>query len=568
MDANNWRAEFPPTSRLLIATDLAERMCRYFLFSWKLIPHPQEVKEIAAYFEHLIYITSLSRLRYLQQVYLTMCAMDATSISPEPSRNRNRPFDSGASHILRPQVHNQGEPLPKPVSAYPTSKVRVRVLSQNTLSNTGSTGVQSSDPSSQAHGQILSLNTTPSNTGSTGVQSSASLVSAQPLFPSPIQDVLDALAHNLTTHNPMEGRKQDILRQLQQRLSRGFGYVHRWLLILKFYKQESPMRTCVHSQMEQLGQQLKNLLRTTFEQSSMQLSSSAMQPSMVHLPGLQQNHPFWTQQSAMLQQDAHFHRRGTPITKQSPLLTQQQQPFMAQHPNATDMPRQNSFGDIYEQHQRLPGQQNNLGNLQQYEDRQELTQNKMENMQRTYLLSALSGFSASQMNTMNSPQLASALNSRQGNAVGPLSQNTVSAPVQANVTDFLSQSWVSMTQPDIPLQENPHMLQHHHQQLKQQEHLPAEMQARQMPQVNQRNDFDETKIRQEKGVKPDVFQQHISGGHDTTYTGQQMMPGASSHISSPLLLPAASLTAAIANEKRKAQSKDDAGKKAKVEKKK
>ena len=58
-----------------------------------------------------------------------------------------------------------------------------------------------------------------------------------------------------------------------------------------------------------------------------------------------------------------------------------------------------------------------------------------------------------------------------------------------------------------------------------------------MPQLNQINDVNDLKMRQGLGVKPGVFQQHISGGRSAY---QQLKPGASFPISSPQLLQAAS----------------------------
>jgi PAX-interacting protein 1 len=74
-----------------------------------------------------------------------------------------------------------------------------------------------------------------------------------------------------------------------------------------------------------------------------------------------------------------------------------------------------------------------------------------------------------------------------------------------------------------------------HQQSKQQ--LSAQLQTHQMPQLHQINDVNDLKMRQGLGVKPGVFQQHISGGRSAY---QQLKPGASFPFSSPQLLQAAS----------------------------
>ncbi|KAF2323105.1 hypothetical protein GH714_033489 [Hevea brasiliensis] len=204
-----------------------------------------------------------------------------------------------------------------------------------------------------------------------------------------------------------------------------------------------------------------------------------------------------------------------------------------------------------------------------------MQQNNMSSLQHNSV-SSLSG-SASQQNMMNSLQPASNLDSGQGNAmsslqhaaVGSLQQIPVSTTQQANINNFSSQSGVNMLQPNVPLQSNPNMLQHQHlkqqellqtQQLKQQfqqrqqlmqkqqllqqqqakQQLPAQMQVHQMPQLHQMNDVNELKIRQGMGVKPGVFQQHLSAGQRTAYPHQQMKSGSSFPISSPQLLQAAS----------------------------
>ncbi|WCJ40446.1 Mediator of RNA polymerase II transcription subunit 15a [Euphorbia peplus] len=186
-------------------------------------------------------------------------------------------------------------------------------------------------------------------------------------------------------------------------------------------------------------------------------------------------------------------------------------------------------------------------------------QGSVPNMQHTSL-SSLSGGSTSQQNMMNSLQAPSsvernAMGSLQQTAVESLRQNTVSGPQQGNVANFsLSQGGMNMLQPSIPLQSNPNMLQH--QPMKQQEqmfkHRQVQIMKQQMQlsqqgkqqlpahQMHPINDMDEIKTRQGMGVKPGVFQQHISGGQRTPYTHGQMKSGASFLISSPQLLQAAS----------------------------
>ena len=61
-----------------------------------------------------------------------------------------------------------------------------------------------------------------------------------------------------------------------------------------------------------------------------------------------------------------------------------------------------------------------------------------------------------------------------------------------------------------------------------------------MQQLHQINDVNDIKMRQGLGVKPGVFQQHLSAGQRSAYSHQQLKPGPSYPISSPQLLQAAS----------------------------
>ncbi|KAL5781399.1 hypothetical protein ACOSP7_006428 [Xanthoceras sorbifolium] len=220
-----------------------------------------------------------------------------------------------------------------------------------------------------------------------------------------------------------------------------------------------------------------------------------------------------------------------------------------------------------------------------------MQQNNMTSLQHN-VISSISGVSTAQQNMLNSLQPGSNLDSGQGNtmnslqqvAVGSLPQNSVSASQQANINTLSSQSGVNMLQSNInPLQSNSNMLQHQHlkhqeqqmlqsqqlkqqiqqrqiqqqlmqkqqqQQLHQQQHqqlhqqakqqLPAQLQTHQMQQLHQMNDVGDLKMRQSMGVKPGVFQQHLSSSQRPAYPHQQLKPGATFPISSPQLLQAAS----------------------------
>ncbi|CAN1229477.1 Mediator of RNA polymerase II transcription subunit 15a [Linum grandiflorum] len=224
-----------------------------------------------------------------------------------------------------------------------------------------------------------------------------------------------------------------------------------------------------------------------------------------------------------------------------------------------------------------------------------MQQNNMSNIQH-----CLPGVSASLQSVLNSLQARSNINSGQGNAMassqwamGSIQQNSSSTPQrQANIGVMPSQSGLTMLQQNQHLQSNPNMLQQHHlkqehdqlvlqlQHLKQQcqeqqqspmmqsqllstqqqpQVLPTQQQqqqpqqqqqqqqqqpmhsqqqmTQQMPQLHQMNDTNEMKIRQGlAGVKPGVFQQHLSNGQRAGYPPQQMKSGASFPISSPQML--------------------------------
>lgn len=208
-----------------------------------------------------------------------------------------------------------------------------------------------------------------------------------------------------------------------------------------------------------------------------------------------------------------------------------------------------------------------------------MQQNNMANMQHN----SLSGVSTAQQSKMNSMQpntnldsgLGNAVNSIQQVAVSSLQQNPASAPQQTNVNSLSSQSGVSVIQPNLnPLQQGSSMLQH--QQLKQQEQqmlqnqqlkqqyqrqlmqrkqqqimqqqqqqqqqlhqtakqqLPAQLPTHQIQQLHQMNDANDIKMRQGIGVKPGVFQQHLTSSQRSAYPHQQMkgspFPGSSPQL--------------------------------------
>lgn len=211
-----------------------------------------------------------------------------------------------------------------------------------------------------------------------------------------------------------------------------------------------------------------------------------------------------------------------------------------------------------------------------------MPQNNMPSLQHN----SMSGVSTVQQSMINSMQPGASLDSGQGNAmnspqqvpVSSLQQSTVSAPQQTNMNPLSSQGGVNVTQPNLnPLQstaimlqqqqlkqqQEQHMLQTQHlkqlhqrqlmqrqqmlqqqQQLHQpakQQQLPAQqLQAHQMPQLHQMNDINDMKMRQGMGVKPGIFQQHISSGQRQAFPHQQFKQGNPFSVSSPQLPQAAS----------------------------
>ncbi|KAI9107389.1 hypothetical protein K1719_021426 [Acacia pycnantha] len=197
-------------------------------------------------------------------------------------------------------------------------------------------------------------------------------------------------------------------------------------------------------------------------------------------------------------------------------------------------------------------------------------------------LNSMSGVSTAQQSMMNPMQPGASLDSGQGSHLNSLQhvparslqQNTVSAPQQSNMNPISSQGGVNVIQPNLnSFQLSSSMLQHPQlkqqqeqqmlqaqllkqqfqqrtlmqrlqilqQQQQQQLHQPAKQQLHlQMPQPHQLNDVNDMKMRQGMGVKPVVFQQHLSSGQQQAYALQQWKQGSPFAVSSPQLLQTAS----------------------------
>ncbi|KAK4483588.1 hypothetical protein RD792_010787 [Penstemon davidsonii] len=213
-------------------------------------------------------------------------------------------------------------------------------------------------------------------------------------------------------------------------------------------------------------------------------------------------------------------------------------------------------------------------------------QNNLTNLQHNSLPSAANGSNPRQ-NTMDALQPGSNIDPGQGNAmnsiqqvaISSIQQNPVSGPQQINMNSISSQSGLTTLQSNAnPLQASANILQPTHvkqeqqmfptqqskqqyqqrqmqqqymqrqhfiQQQQQQQHQTtpqqsAQLSAQQIVQINQMNDTNDMKMRQQIGGKPGVLQQHNSSGQRSSYHHQQMKTGSPFSISSPQVLQAAS----------------------------
>ncbi|KAJ6416099.1 hypothetical protein OIU84_004826, partial [Salix udensis] len=141
----------------------------------------QELKKIAVRFEEKIYTAATNQSDYLRKISLKMLTMETKSQNTTPTTgNANKPLDPGASHSMPPQVHNQGQSLPIPLSAnQPQARQQ---LSQNKQNSMSSNGVQSSAGLQPAMPPVSGLAQTSTNTvGQNANMQSISVVSPNPV---------------------------------------------------------------------------------------------------------------------------------------------------------------------------------------------------------------------------------------------------------------------------------------------------------------------------------------------------------------------------------------------------
>ncbi|XP_065865645.1 mediator of RNA polymerase II transcription subunit 15a-like [Euphorbia lathyris] len=447
----DWRTQLPPDSRQRIVNKIMETLKRHLPFSGQ--EGLEELKKIAVRFEEKIYTAAMSQSDYLRKISLKMLTMESksqtsipNSLPPNPSGNNNRPPDSGASHNMQPQVHNQGQALPMAMSAN-QSQARQQILSQNIPTNMGSTGVQSSASLTSSLPPVSGLSQTsiPNVVGQNPTMQNISGVSQSSSGNSMGQGVPSNMFAN--PQRQMQGRQQVVPQQQQQQPQNSQQYLYQQqLLKQKFHQQGNLQHTLVqsHMQQQQQQQQQQNILQPTSQQSSMQ-TSSVMQPSMIqsaNLSGLQQNQPSSAQQSGksmlqhpqsvlrqqqQMQQAASVHQQQPPMMQQSLLPTQQQQQLMSQQPNAANMQQnqltgqQNNVGDMQQQ-PRLLGQQNNLQNLQQHQQQQQQQQHLMA--QQNNLSSLHQQQLGSQSNVSGLQQQQQLLGTQPGNSTMQTNQHS------------------------------------------------------------------------------------------------------------------------------------------------
>jgi PAX-interacting protein 1 len=223
----------------------------------------------------------------------------------------------------------------------------------------------------------------------------------------------------------------------------------------------------------------------------------------------------------------------------------------------------------------MPSMPQSQSQVTPVQSRENQMNSQMQNNVSSLQHNSMSGLATTQQNMLNTIQPSNNLDSGQGNSVNSLQQvpmsslqqNIVSTPQQTNINSLRSQGGVNVIQPNLNThqsgstmfqhQQEQKMLQNHQlkqqyqqrqlmQRQQQQLHQPAkqqlsgQLQTHQMPQINQMNDINDMKMRQTMGVKPGVFQQHLTSGQNSAYSHQQSKQGSPFQVSSPQLFQAAS----------------------------
>ncbi|KAG2723181.1 hypothetical protein I3843_02G137400 [Carya illinoinensis] len=392
MDAGDWRTELQPEARQRIVSKIMDTLKRHLPVSGQ--EGLQELRKIAIRFEEKIFTAATSQGDYLRKISLKMLTMETksqnppvNSLPPNSTGNGNKPPDPGMSG-MQSQLHNQGQPLPIPLSANPSQSRQL--LSQNIQNSVSSAGVQATPTLPSALTPASSINQTsiPNAVGQNTNVQNISGTSQNSVGNSMGQGI----PSNMFANNPrqMQGRQQVVSQQQQQQQQQSQNpqqYMYQQQLQQHFLKQKFQQVNIPHSLVQSHIQQQQNLLQTNQMQSpqqSVMQTSSVMQPS---LSGLQQNQQPSIRQAthSMLQQHPPSVLRQQP--QQAAVIHPQQAPMQhqsilpPQQPNAANMQQnqliaqQSVVGDMQQQ-QRLLGQQNNLQTMQQQQHQQQLMAQK------------------------------------------------------------------------------------------------------------------------------------------------------------------------------------------------
>ncbi|KAG2723180.1 hypothetical protein I3843_02G137400 [Carya illinoinensis] len=612
MDAGDWRTELQPEARQRIVSKIMDTLKRHLPVSGQ--EGLQELRKIAIRFEEKIFTAATSQGDYLRKISLKMLTMETksqnppvNSLPPNSTGNGNKPPDPGMSG-MQSQLHNQGQPLPIPLSANPSQSRQL--LSQNIQNSVSSAGVQATPTLPSALTPASSINQTsiPNAVGQNTNVQNISGTSQNSVGNSMGQGI----PSNMFANNPrqMQGRQQVVSQQQQQQQQQS----------------QNPQQYMYQQQLQQ------HFLKQKFQQPSLSGLQQNQQPSIRQATHsmLQQHPPSVLRQQP--QQAAVIHPQQAPMQHQSILPPQQ--------PNAANMQQnqliaqQSVVGDMQQQ-QRLLGQQNNLQTMQQQQHQQQLMaqKNNFSSMNQQQLGSQ-SNVSGLQQQLLGAQSVNSSMQTTQ-HAVHMLQQSKIPVqqpPHQSTSSLLATQVQPSQSQPQPPQQQLMSQIQSQPSQLQQQlgmqqqsnslqrdmqqrlqasgqpsstllqpqnaldqqkqlyqravpdtsstsldstsqtgnanggdcqevyqkikalketylpelnemyqkiatklQQLSAQLHTHQISQIHQINDVSDLKMRQGLGVKPGVFQQHLSAGQRAAYSHQQLKLGGSFPISSPQL---------------------------------
>ncbi|KAG2723184.1 hypothetical protein I3843_02G137400 [Carya illinoinensis] len=448
MDAGDWRTELQPEARQRIVSKIMDTLKRHLPVSGQ--EGLQELRKIAIRFEEKIFTAATSQGDYLRKISLKMLTMETksqnppvNSLPPNSTGNGNKPPDPGMSG-MQSQLHNQGQPLPIPLSANPSQSRQL--LSQNIQNSVSSAGVQATPTLPSALTPASSINQTsiPNAVGQNTNVQNISGTSQNSVGNSMGQGI----PSNMFANNPrqMQGRQQVVSQQQQQQQQQS----------------QNPQQYMYQQQLQQ------HFLKQKFQQPSLSGLQQNQQPSIRQATHsmLQQHPPSVLRQQP--QQAAVIHPQQAPMQHQSILPPQQ--------PNAANMQQnqliaqQSVVGDMQQQ-QRLLGQQNNLQTMQQQQHQQQLMaqKNNFSSMNQQQLGSQ-SNVSGLQQQLLGAQSVNSSMQTTQ-HAVHMLQQSKIPVqqpPHQSTSSLLATQVQPSQSQPQPPQQQLMSQIQSQPSQLQQQ----------------------------------------------------------------------------------------------------